>query len=56
MGLFPVNEKHTPAPPPPYPSFDPDFMDDSEYAEYDEKKKKFFDFYFSSYREKFLEN
>ena len=41
-------------PPPPPLSFDPIYMEDAQFAESNEKQ--FSDFYFSSYREKFIEN
>ena len=54
FGYFPTNDMQTS----PLPlSFDTVLMDDAECAEQNEKNnKKFSDFYFSCYREKFIEN
>ena len=43
-----------PAAPPPPLNFDPVFMDDAQCAETNEKS--IYDFYFSIYREKLIEN
>ena len=50
IGLFPTKDMQTPL-----LSFDPVFMKVAECAETNEKSD-FFDFYFSSYLEKFIEN